>query len=94
MWFGPDVATVAVYTNGDIAFQYHTLGASMLVGMAHLGVKQILNEVMEGHLLISLGCRRREWLAFGLVPSVVIGPLGEVGSAVEVAKVAILCVRH
>ena len=94
MWFGPHVTTMAVHANGDVAFQYHTLGASMFVGMAHLGVKQILNEVMEGHLLISLGCRRREWLAFGLVPSIMIGPLGEVGSAVEVAKVAILGVGH
>ena len=94
MWFGPHVATVAVYPNGDVAFQYHALSASMLVGMAHLGVKQILNKVMESHLLVSLGRRRREGFAFGFVPSVVVGPLCKVGRAVEVAKVAILGVGH
>ena len=58
MWLGPHVATVAVYANGDVAFKYYALSASVFVCMAHLGVKQILNKVMESHLLVSLGCGR------------------------------------
>ena len=92
--FGPHIATVAINTDGNVAFQYDTLGASMLMGPPHLSIKQILNEIMESHLSISLGRRRGERFAFGLVPGVVIRPTGEVGSAVLIAQMAVLRIGH
>ena len=55
--FEPHVASCTVYTDRDVALEYHATGHGMLVCGAHLLVEHELQIVEEGEFLVCLGAR-------------------------------------
>ena len=52
--FCPHITSITVYTYWDIPFQNHSLRTGILMHSLHLCAKNILHEIEERHLLISL----------------------------------------
>ena len=90
----PHITAKTVHTDRNVAFQNDSLGHGMLVGSLHLCVQHKLNEVEELHLLVGLCSWVGQCLAVFLVPSIVVGPLREISSAILIAQTRILCIRH
>ena len=90
----PSLHTVTADADGDVALQDHPLFTGMGMGSTHLLVEVELHEIPEGHLLIDLGGGFRHCLALALRQFVMVGPVLEGGSAVEVAVVAEGSVGH
>ena len=90
----PNIAAVAMHTDRNITLQDDTLRLGMLVCLLHLLVQDKLHEVEELHVLVCLGFWVGQILALSLIPDIMVWPLREVGSAILVTQVRILCVRH
>ncbi len=90
----PDVAAVAAHADGDIALEDDVVLTGVLMGVGHLLIEDELYEIPEGDVLVGLRPTVGQFLAVGLIPDAVVGPLREVGCAVLVAKRAELGVRH
>ena len=93
-WLWPYVATVAVYTDRNVAFQNHTLCRGVFVHSLQLTAQYELHVIIELHVLVSLVAAGGKHLPFRFVPLVVVGPLRKVGSAIFLAQHTVLCVRY
>ena len=83
-----------MHTDRNITLQDDTLCLGMLVSLLHLLVQDKLHEVEELHVLVCLGFWVGQILALSLIPDIMVWPLREVGGAILVTQVRILCVRH
>ena len=83
-----------MYADGYVALEDDTTAAGMVVGSRHLGMQDILHEVVVSHLGILGGAWGGESCAVGLIPRRMTMPTAEVGGARGVAEPAILGVGH
>ena len=90
----PSLYTVTTDTDGDVTLQDHTVLTGMGMGSTHLLVEVELHEIPEGHLFIDLGGGLCHCLTFAIRQFMMVGPLLEGGSAVEVAVVAEGSIGH
>ena len=91
--FLPHVAAEAVDADGDVALEDDSPLPCIVVYCPHLCVQHELHVVIERHVFPFLSVGEGVLLAFTLVPRLVVGPAGEVGSVISVAQRAIDCVR-
>ena len=90
----PSLHTVTADADGDVTLQDHTVLTGVGVSGTHLLVEVELHEIPEGHLFIDLGGGLCHCLTFAIRQFMMVGPLLEGGSAVEVAVVAEGSIGH
>ena len=92
--FEPHVASCTVDTDRYVTLENYAASHSVFVCDTHLLVEHKLHIVEEGKLLVCLSARIRQLSTFGFSPFTMTGPGIEVGCAISVAQIAVLCVWH
>ena len=77
----PHIAALAVNADRYVALEDDATTARMVVGSRHLGMQDILHEVVVSHLAILGGAWGGEGCAVGLIPRRMAMPTAEVGGA-------------
>ena len=66
---------MAAHADGDVTLEDDMVETGILMCLRHLCVEDELDVIPEGHMLVGLRPAVGQFLAVGLIPHAVVGPL-------------------